>query len=147
MSTTRSSVRVVRFCLDANISYRVVEAFGDNTHITHVSHRPELASGVKGHSSAEDLEVARWCVTNEHVLVTCDPDFRGRSTRNQELVDSGVEAIVFTRELSGLNSQIDTINRRLPLWQQQLSRKPYAPRVWLQFPRGSLRRDRAAYPG
>ncbi len=53
--------------------------------IIHVSRVGELYVDEIGRSDAPDQDIARWCVDNEVVLVTCDDDFRGRTARTSEL--------------------------------------------------------------
>lgn len=132
----------IRFCLDANLSYRVVESVTpDSDTLVHVSRVPELTAEVRGRPDAPDRAIAAWCAENRVVLVTCDDDFRGRRTRTRELVASGLEVIVFAHEIRGLGNQIDVISRNLNRWQNKLARYPYGSRVWIQYRTGPLRLD------
>ena len=145
MPSSRPRPAGVRFCLDANLSYRVVDAVDPGiADMIHVSRVAMLASSVRGRSDVPDQAVARWCAEHERVLVTCDDDYRGRTARTRALANLGLEVIVFVYELSGLETQVDTIRRRIPQWQQHLAGVPYGPRVWLEYRRGSLRRARQA---
>lgn len=110
--------------------------------VVHVSRVESLTGVSRGRSNAPDNEVARWCVGNERVLVTCDDDFRGRTDRTASLTESGLEVIVFVSELRGLHNQIDTVSRRAVHWQDRLGDLPYGPRVWLQYSRGGLQLQR-----
>ena len=133
----------MRFCLDANLSFRVAEAIDPNVaDVIHVSRVAALAATARGRSDASDEDVARWCAAHERVLVTCDDDFRGRSARTAGLTELGLEVIVFVAELRGLHNQIDTISRRVTAWQDQLGVSPYGPRAWIQYSRGRLRLQR-----
>lgn len=133
----------MRFCLDANLSFRVAEASDPNVaDVIHVSRVAALASAARGRSDASDEDVARWCVASERVLVTCDDDFRGRSARTAELTELGLEVIVFVVQLRGLDNQVDTIFRRVTTWQHQLDALPYGPRAWGQYYKGRLRLQR-----
>jgi predicted nuclease of predicted toxin-antitoxin system len=133
----------VRFCLDANLSYRVVEELPPGlADVIHVSRVAELAATVRGRSDAPDSAVAAWCARNERTLVTCDDDFRARTARTRSLASIGVEVIVFAFELSGLPAQIEVMARRVPVWQQQLAYRAYEPRVWVQYRKGRLRHQR-----
>ncbi len=126
-----------RFCLDACLSYRVIENV-DN--LSHVSLLPELQDYVStpGQCSASDRKIAEVCGASQLVLVTCDSDFR-RLIRGKTLVDEGLEVILFTYELEGLKTQIRTVTRLLPRWHQRLSH-PYGANLWLQYRRGGLQR-------
>ena len=133
----------VRFCLDANLSFRVAEAIDPSiADVIHVSRIAALASTARGRSDASDEDVARWCAANERVLVTCDDDFRGRNARTTGLTETGLEVIVLVAQLRGLQNQIDTISRRVTAWQRHLDAMPYGPRAWVQYSRGRLRTDR-----
>ena len=133
----------VRFCLDANLSFRVAEAIDPNVaDVIHVSRITALASAARGRSDASDEDVARWCATHERVLVTCDDDFRGRTARTAGLTELGLEVIVFVAQMRGLRNQTDTISRRVNAWQDQLGALPYGPRAWVQYSRGRLRLDK-----
>ena len=135
--------RRVRFCLDANISYLVADVIDPAVaDIVHVSRVEALSTTSSGRSNAPDEAVARWCAADERVLVTCDDDFRGRTARTAGLAESGLEVIVFSAQLSGLQNQIDTISRRVTSWQDQLGGLPYGPRIWIQYSRGALRLQR-----
>ena len=139
MRSSRDRPREIRFCLDANISPRAAAGF-DN--VIHVSQVEALSRTDSGHSNAHDYDIAVWRAENDYVLVTCDDDFRSRGQRTQSIQQTGVEVVVLTFELAGLSSHVSTIERRVPLWVQQLSPRPYAPRVWLQYRRGALRQDK-----
>lgn len=133
----------MRFCLDANLSFRVAEAIDPSVaDVIHVSRVAELTSASRGRSDAPDEDVARWCAANERVLVTCDDDFRGRRARSAGLAELGLEVIVFVAQLRGLHSQTDTISRKVSAWQDQLGALPYGPRAWIQYARGRLRLEK-----
>ncbi len=133
----------MRFCLDANLSFRVAEAIDPNVaDVIHVSRVAALAAVARGQSDAPDEDVARWCAANERVLVTCDDDFRGRTARTAGLTELGLEVIVFVAQLRGLDNQVDTISHRVTTWQDQLGALPYGPRAWIQYSRCRLRLDR-----
>lgn len=133
----------MRFCLDANLSFRVAEAIDPNVaDVIHVSRVAALASTARGRSDASDEDVACWCAANERVLVTCDDDFRGRRARTAGLTELGLEVIVFVAQLRGLQHQIDSISCRLIAWQDQLGALPYGPRAWIQYSKGRLRLQR-----
>ena len=132
-----------RFCLDANLSYRVAAAVDPSTaNVIHISQVAGLSVDAIGRSDAPDESVARWCAANEVVLVTCDDDFRGRAPRASELTRCGAEVIVFSYQVTGLQNQVDTIARRIASWKQTLEALPYGERVWIQYQRGRLRPDR-----
>jgi hypothetical protein len=84
-----------KFCLDANLSYGVAEALAMvQFPFVHVSvAMPQGATGIKGQSRTPDLEIAPWCALTEHVLVTCDEDFRGQWDRGGQLAQHGTEVI------------------------------------------------------
>ncbi|MDE0162660.1 MAG: DUF5615 family PIN-like protein [Acidimicrobiaceae bacterium] len=133
----------MRFCLDANLSFRVAEAIDPNVaDVIHVSRVAALASSARGRSDASDEDVARWCAANERVLVTCDDDFRGRRARTSGLTELGLEVIMFVAQLRGLQYQIDTIARRVTAWQDHLGVLLYGPRTWIQYSRGRPRLQR-----
>ena len=143
MRSSPDRPRDLRFCLDANISPRAAAGL-DN--VIHVSDVDRLSRTHGGHSNADDYDIAVWCAESGHVLVTCDNDFRSRRQRTRAIELTGVEVVVFTYELAGHNTHVSTIERRVPLWTRHLSPLPYAPRVWLQYPRGALRQDRHVPP-
>ncbi|MCY4519090.1 MAG: DUF5615 family PIN-like protein [Acidimicrobiaceae bacterium] len=139
MRSSLDRPRDIRCCLDANISPRAAAGI-DN--VIHVSEVDALSRTHGSHSNADDYDIAVWCAENSYVLVTCDNDFRSRRQRTQSIQQVGVEVIIFTYELAGLANHVSTIARRIPLWEQKLKGLGYAPRVWLQARRGTLREDR-----
>lgn len=93
---------------------------------------PPPSGTVHGQHPAQDAEIAKWCAVAEYVLITCDQDFRGRWVRSGLLREHNVEVVVFTEELSGLREQHARVTRHLPYWEQELSKQPFAFRVWEQ---------------
>ena len=112
MRSSPDRPRDIRFCLDANISPRAAAGI-DN--VIHVSEVEALSRTHGGHSNAHDYDIALWCAENGYVLVTCDSDFRSRRQRTQSIQEAGVEVVVFTYELAGLNNHVSTVVRRVPL--------------------------------
>ncbi|HXH58934.1 DUF5615 family PIN-like protein [Iamia sp.] len=125
-----------RYCLDANLSYRVARALDlVEWPMVHVADVEELTSeGLRtGQCDADDPAIASWCAANGRVLVTLDDDFKVRRARGRSLVAQGAEVILIEYDLSGRPSrQHSEITRLLPHWDRELGRTAYGPRLWLQ---------------
>ena len=67
-------------------------------------------------------------------------DFRGRWMRSGVLANNGVEVIVFTQDLEGLDEQHRIVTKWLPRWKSELGRNPYRYRVWDQPVNRPIRR-------
>lgn len=133
-----SGRRSLRFCLDANISYKVAQALATvELPFTHVALEPSLGTGrVRGQQPASDKDIAEFCAKTEHVLVTIDSDFRGSWERSGVLARAGVEVIVFTTDLVRLEEQHRVVTACLPGWRRELEAiTPYGYRRWNQDPR------------
>ena len=101
--------------------------------VTHVIELcPEYTTSTPGQNRAPDDLIAERCSNGGLVLVTADSDFRGRWLRSGVLGNHGVEVIVFTQDLQGLDQQHQVITRWLPRWKSELGRLPYGYRVWDQ---------------
>jgi hypothetical protein len=100
-------------------------------HINHVL--PGSDQVLFGQNDTPDETIAKWCGDNRYVLVTVDSDWRGRWLRSGLLKDHGVEVVVFSRDVPGLQPQHATITKHLPQWQDVLERQPYGHRVWQQY--------------
>lgn len=127
----------LRFCLDANLSYRVSDALKTvRLPFLHVSQIPGFGSETVGRSPAEDENIAKWCAATGYVLVTVDRDLRGRNARTELLANVGAETIVLGWQPSGLEEQHLAITNLLPKWREVLVDQAPGGRVWLQRRRG-----------
>lgn len=100
------------------------------THVTELC--PEYTTGTPGQNRAPDELIAERCSDGGIVLVTVDSDFRGRWLRTGVLGNHGVEVIVFTRDIEGLDEQHRLVTRWLPRWKTELGKHRYGYRVWDQ---------------
>lgn len=127
----------LRFCLDANLSYRVSGAL-KHVHLPflHVSEVPGFGTEVAGRAPAEDEDIAKWCAATGYILVTVDDDFRGRTARTKLLAQVGAEVIVLQWQPAGLEEQHRVVTNLLSKWRDALPRVPEGGRVWLQPRRG-----------
>lgn len=123
-----------QFCLDANFSWKIGEALGlVGLPITHVWQAfPTYQGSIRGHCTAPDSEIAKWCGRTGHVLVSMDDDFTGRWMRSKVLESYGVEVIWFNKQVAGLPEQHRRVTLHLPLWQEELGRYAYGFRIWEQ---------------
>lgn len=129
------SDRSRRYCLDANLSYRLAEALSlVGWPVEHVSSVPGLGTDglAPGRCDAEDPEIGRWCRDTNTVLVTFDDDFKVRRARAWSLTDGGAEVILFEYALPGLREPHAQLTRLLPAWDRELGRFDYGPRLWSQ---------------
>ena len=123
----------LRFCLDAQISYRVARALAEvELPFLHVSDIPGFGDDRPGRAPVEDQAIARWCGATGYVLVTVDSDFRGRWVRSGLLAAHDVEVIVFLHDLVGLAEQHRRITACHPVWVANLTALPAGHRVWEQ---------------
>ncbi len=113
------------------------------THVTQLC--PEYTTSTPGQNRAPDELIAERCADGQIVLVTVDSDFRGRWLRTGVLANHGVEVIVFTKDLEGLDQQHQVVTRWLPNWKSELGKKPYGYRVWDQPVNRSLYRRKSKY--
>jgi hypothetical protein len=93
---------------------------------------PQPTGTIPGRCRTPDEDIAKWCGQTSTVLVTIDKDFQTRWVRSGLLAAHGVEVIVFTKDLKGLDEQHARITRHYPHWQTELQRQPYTHRVWMQ---------------
>ena len=124
-----------RYCLDANISYRVAEALSLVTWpVTHVSLVEELGSDdlLLGRSDATDADIGRWCRETRTVLITLDDDFKARRARAWTIAGEGAEVVLFEYALAGVRQPHAEFTRLLPVWERELGRYGYGPRLWRQ---------------
>jgi predicted nuclease of predicted toxin-antitoxin system len=104
--------------------------------ITHVYRAlPDYVGPQVGQCQAPDQEIAKWCAQTEHVLVTPDKDFWGRWIRSNLLASHGVEVIVFSEVIAGLQEQHRRVTKHLPAWEETLGPNRYGHRVWVQTTR------------
>lgn len=102
--------------------------------ICHVCALPGNTATVPGQCNIADERIAEWCAATERVLVTIDSDFRERWVRSGLLAQHGVETIVFTKDLIGLQEQHRRVTLSLPFWEEALGGSPYGHQVWEQGP-------------
>lgn len=124
-----------RYCLDANISYRVADALSLVTWpVTHVSLVEELGSDdfLPGRSDATDADIGRWCGETRTVLITLDDDFNARRARAWTMADEGAEVVLLEYDVRGVRQPHAEITRLLPVWERELGRYEYGPRLWRQ---------------
>lgn len=126
-----------RFCLDANLSYKVAQALTIvELPFVHVAEALPTPPGTpRGRQPRPDSDVAKWCGQTSHVLVTIDTDFHTRWIKTGLLAAHGVEVVVFSEDLKGLTAQHARVTRHYPYWQSVLGRGPYLHRVWMQTTR------------
>ena len=86
----------------------------------------------RGRLPRPDSDVAKWCGQAGRVLVTIDTDFYTRWIKSGLLAQHGVEVIVFTEDLKGLEHQHARVTKHYPWWQKELGAQPYMHRVWVQ---------------
>jgi len=108
----------------------------------HVAKVPGFDGDRPGRSGAKDESVAKWCAATGYILITCDDDFSGRWVRTGLLKREGVETIVFTWQVRGLQEQHREITARYDAWANKLAALPEGHRVWLQRRRGPLQLQR-----
>ena len=131
----RAELGTRRYCLDANISYRVSQALTRVTWpVTHVSLVAQLGSDdfLPGRCDAPDADIGRWCRDTQTVLITLDDDFKARRARAWTMAGEGAEVILFEFELAGVQQPHAEITRLLPVWERALGRYEYGPRLWRQ---------------
>jgi hypothetical protein len=133
-TTSKSTRHARRFCLDADISYKVAAALATvELPFLHVTEAiPPPPGTPRGRQPAPDPEVAKWCGQAQYVLVTIDTDFWSRWVKTGLLANCGVEVIVFNEDLKGLEAQHSRVTRHYAFWQETLGKSPYAHRVWSQ---------------
>lgn len=129
------------FCLDSCLSYRVAEALIIVDYaVTSVANEfPHPRGNPGGATGISDEEIAARCALSELVLVTVDDDFATKWVKSHLLAEQGLEVIVFSRQIEGLQEQHRRITSHYPDWQTKLDEHPYGYRVWEQPMRGRLR--------
>jgi hypothetical protein len=100
---------------------------------------PENSTQTVGQNRTLDEEIADYCGRSEFVLVTTDEDFRTKWSRAGVLARSGVEVIVFHRDIPGAMEQHRRITLHYDRWQETLSVRPYGPGIWEQRASGPPR--------
>lgn len=125
----------LRYCLDAGFGQSVTELIrAAGVDVTHASEVRGLLSKeeVGGPSAAPDELLAAWCVRSGSILVVIDSDLSGRSPRAAAFREAGVEVILFTADLLGLEAQRDAVVSHHPRWIVALGAVDRGPRVWVQ---------------
>lgn len=123
-----------RFLLDENLSPNVAQGLAAaGMSVTSSIAIEDLGAG------ASDERIIEWCARHGWVWVTTDHDAQSRELRMAVVPAAGVTAILLTRQPRDRLEHVEVIVRHYREWVRTLQEDPRHG-VWLQRPRGSLRR-------